>query len=238
LSLLGSPAGLRLSAIETRWSIVPYQPSATVAERDERWRQFLATYDDAMIAYVRAILRSYPASRGASPSAEDVVQDFLAVCLEKDWLGRAAPGVTRKFRALLQTMLRLWTYGCVKSSLRIRRRPPPGRQEVLLDEALAEMADPAKTPEEAVFDGEWARATVARAVALLKREKSAYAGVIEGALAINAVGPREPRPGITPVKWSRAQTAFREAFFLVLRETVDSVDDLPEEWRHLAAFLP
>ncbi len=240
MGLLRPPSGARLREIATRWSLVPRAAEQDDRARRERWRAFLDVYRAPMVRYAEALRRRLPAAAQRAFEAEDAVQAFLAACLEKGWLAAAAPGATRRFRALLQTLLRRWIGREADHALAARRRPPPGADPVSLEELL-EGDDRTAAPDELgrAFDRDWAREMVARALERLRATHPAYAAAVERLMRAEAAAPREPSvPGITPVLKLRATRAFVTSFTDVLGETVATPDDLPEEWRHLAEHLP
>ena len=151
---------------ETRWSIVRLLAGEPEAEnRDSTWHQAWGTlcrmYQDAMEGLVRRVLKA----RGGAvrvDEAEDVVQAFLAACVEKNYLLKADPRIG-KFRTFLAVCLRRYTIKYCEmrhAKKRLPDRPIASFEEVLdgLDRSGAvEIADEA-------FSEEWAACVLESAI--------------------------------------------------------------------------
>ena len=207
----------RLRSIPTRRSLLPPPADRTDTRWQEAWRHLFDAYVPAMRAYVAALLRAHPPSVG---DPEDVVQGYLATCLEKGWLDRDAKDV-RCFRAYLQTQLRRFTHAWVRDRLAAKRTP---------ERPLLDAADhpPAVDDEAAVaaLDEALMRVVVDRALATLRAGNEDYAEVVADLLRTDGEGSpdlaarlRRP-PAVLAVLRHRARKRFAALLAEELRATV------------------
>jgi len=141
----------------TRWSMV-----VDAAGQGESARAALTalceTYRPPVLAYVRAHMR-----RGEE--AEDLVQEFFALLLERRLAERADPERGR-FRSFLLTSLKNFLINERERSNALRRG---GGVQILREAAIELVADGEPGPEEA-FDREWARTVLREGLRRLEQE--------------------------------------------------------------------
>ena len=129
---------------ETRWSQILRlgQRGDTPEEQrawSDAWDYLFATFRPALENQVRRVLR-----RNGFPeqACEDVVQDFWAKCLEKDWLTKADRQIG-KFRTFAYVCARRFTSNQVAKARAAKRAPQDGKR-LLPQEAAAGVAAPAR----------------------------------------------------------------------------------------------
>lgn len=148
----------------TRWSVILRASRPGTAEAAEALELLCRTYWYPVYAYVR--------SRGCGPEdAQDLVQEFFARLLEKNWLADIAPGAGR-FRCFLLTAVKRFLLNEHDRRTALKR----GGGQVLLsiDEAQAEgrfSQEPAthETPEK-IFERRWALEVLDQALGSLRSE--------------------------------------------------------------------
>src|SRR5579859_3033765 len=156
-------AGERRFAI-TRWSVVLRASRPGTPEADEALELLCRTYWYPVYAYVR--------SRGHGPEdAQDLVQEFFARLLEKNWLAEIEPG-GGKFRSFLLTAMKRFLVNDYDHRRALKRGG--GRTILSLNEEQSEghyLREPAtqETPE-SIFERRWALAVLDQALAALRME--------------------------------------------------------------------
>ncbi len=231
-------AGPRLRSIVTRRSLLP--PPADRQDRrfEESWRHLVGTYAPALRRYVASLLGSLTGRAADAGEVEDVVQGYLAACLEKGWLAREGPAL-RSFRAWVSTQLRRYVLDHL-DRLHAHKRGA-GRQAG--EAPLARVASAAPDPAEALDRG-WVEVAVAEALRLLRAGNADYAAVIDDLLATDGQGSPDlaerlgrPRSALDVLR-HRARKRFATLFEEQLRLTVRDEDDFEQQWSALAPFLP
>ena len=148
--------------------------------------------------------------RASAEEAAEVVQGFLAACLEKGWLERADPG-RGSFRAFVRTLLRRYVYA------RLREGQARARTLSLDAGDLAEPADD-EQPDLDAFDRGFVEIAVERALARLLRERERYHAVVADLIATDGEGSSDlpGRLGVSdaqfPVLRHRARKRFARLF--------------------------
>ena len=156
----------------TQWNMIDLagrrRPGAKEDELhwEEAWSHLTRKYRSAFEYTVRDSLRRFGGGAIHPDQAGDVVQGFLASCVERGWLLRASPRFGR-FRAFVFTLLRRYTQKQVEAA-RAQKRFPVGGY-VPLDELLAlEELATAHVPGHDTLD-EWVQCLVAASVDRVRR---------------------------------------------------------------------
>jgi DNA-directed RNA polymerase specialized sigma24 family protein len=230
---------MRLRSIRTRRSLLPTPVDRADPQWERSWRHLLETYAPAMRRYVEALLRR---SLGGSPGPEeaaDVVQDFLASCLEHGWLSKEA-GDIRCFRAYLQVVLKRFTWNHVERKKAAKR--DPGRP--MSDVGLAAVADEASDPAARALDEGLLTVALDAALAALRAGNEAYAEIIADLLRTNGEGSPDlaarlgRAPGDLAVLRHRARKRFATLFADELRATVKDDDAFGDLLKRLEPLVP
>lgn len=220
----------------TRWSLVI---AATEDESREALESLCRAYWFPLFAYVRR--RGY-----AEEDAKDLTQGFFARLLERDDLSTLNPDKGR-LRSFLLVSMRHYLADQADRRDALKRRA--FRDAVPLDEAFAQrprfQASEELSPE-VVFERQWARRVLERALERLRRSASSE---IEGerlqALEVYLTGDRAAPPqevtaqrlGISIGAVRTAVHRLRHRFGRSLREeiadTVADPEDVDDELRHL-----
>jgi DNA-directed RNA polymerase specialized sigma24 family protein len=186
----------------------------------------------AMVRYVTRLLTPALGSARARQDAPDVVQAYLAACLEKGWLARDADDV-RCFRAYLQTQLRRFC----SDHLDRRFAAKPA-------EALSGVQDPRGTDAAEELDRGWIDVAVGRALATLQRHNHDYYEVVADLLRTGGEGSPDlaARMDRSPTQLvhlrHRARRRFAALFHDELRETVRDDEAFADLARRLEPHLP
>ena len=229
--------GPDLRTIVTRRSLLPPPGDPRDARWTAAWEHLFQVYGPALRGYVRALLNRLP---GGDPGeAEDVVQSYLAACLENGWLARD-DGRIRCFRAWLQVQVRRYAISWVRRSTAAKRGGRAAGATVL-PERVAEPR-PRAAPD-ALSEG-WVEVALTRALERLRRGNALYAAVIDDL----RLGDGEPSADLgerlrqTPRQLTlvrhRARRRLSTLFAEELRATVRDEGAFEELWRTLEPFLP
>lgn len=138
----------------THWSRL-VDAGSTVADRESARSFFFQRYRGVLYGFFRR-------SGESKEDAEDLVQEFFASAIERDFLGRADPARGR-FRSYLRAAAERFLTDARRTRNRQKRRPEGGLRR--LDRVEdgewrgLEPADDGLTPERA-FDRDWARALI------------------------------------------------------------------------------
>ncbi|MBM3989229.1 MAG: sigma-70 family RNA polymerase sigma factor [Planctomycetes bacterium] len=235
--------GSSASFLTTRWSMV-----ASLSARDEpRARSALSELCEQYWAPLYAFLRR----RGLDAhEAADTVQGFFARLLEKRDFGELSAERGR-FRAFLIAALR---HHLAHERAREDAQKRGGAARVIsLDPADADghlhlPAAPGLTPEQA-YEREWALSLLARALSAVQAEfaaagKSDLFELLRPALQdpeLAGVAAMAARSGLSEgairVAGSRLRKRYREVLRALVRDTVDSADDVDSELASLFEAL-
>lgn len=144
---------------DTRATLVVALSSRSAEDRARALDLIARVYREPMIVLLR---HRWNLDRDA---AEDVVQEFFARAVEKEWFSRFDPSRGR-FRAFLRTCLEDFARTQHRDSQRLKRGG--GAETVPLNPESAELASDQDL--ERIFDQEWARAVLTLAAQELRRE--------------------------------------------------------------------
>ena len=174
--------------VATRWSIVLRASRPGTPEAAEALEVLCRSYWYPIYGYVR--------SRGHGPDdAQDLVQEFFARLLEKNWLANIEPE-TGKFRCFLLTAVKRFLLNDFDH--RNAQKRGGGRTVLSLNAEQAEgryFAEPAtdETPER-IFDRHWALAVLDQALTSLRSE-AAKMGKAKEFQLLGSFLSREAEPG-------------------------------------------
>jgi DNA-directed RNA polymerase specialized sigma24 family protein len=194
-------------------------------------------YAPAMRRYVAAILSSAGGPRDPDTAA-DVVQAYLATCLEKGWLQRDGDEI-RCFRAYLQVQLRRFTLAWLRDQGAARRSPPNRPTDVGLETVAAVAADVG-----GALDAALVEAAVAQAHARLRRGNETYAEIVADLLRTHGEGSPDLAERIghsradLPVLRHRAKRRFAVLLASELRATVREDEAYEALLRCVEPYLP
>jgi RNA polymerase sigma-70 factor (ECF subfamily) len=221
----------------TRWSMVVDAAGEGLRAR-AALEALCETYRPPVLAYVRARVR-----RGEE--AEDLVQDFFALLLERRLAARADP--TRgRFRSFLLTSLKNFL---VNERERANAQRRGGGTKLLPAAELELVADDDPGPE-AAFDREWARAVLQEGLRRLEHE-AAQAGRSELFAVLRPFLVEAPdeadyetvgnaqglRRNTIAVAVHRLRSRLQELVREVLADAASDAPDLETELRHLREVL-
>jgi len=229
----------RLRSIVTRPSLLPRLADRGEAAWSDGWQYLFALYAPAMVRYVRGILFHATRRRADPEDAQDIVQEYLSVCLDKDWLTRDVASI-RCFRAYLQTQLKRFVYRQLDHKFAKKRHP--GAMAPV--EALDGVAGPGGDPSVGDLDEGWVAVAVKQALAALRHGNEIYAEVISDLLRTEGDGSPDlaERMGQTPQQLThlrhRARKRFATLFHEELRQTVVDDEAFDELCQRLQPYLP
>ncbi len=244
MSILSRTPPRRDSWALTQWSILSKLDRREEPHWQASWTYLMETYRAPMERYVRRVLSRTRGRPASHEEAAEIVQDFLATCVEKEWLSRADP--TRgRFRAYIQTLLKRYVYRVIKHANAQRRSPGPDRQVYSLLEDRDESGEAAvEDPSDLdAFNEGWVQVAVDRALKTLATEHERYQAVVADLIATDGEGSADlaQRMGLSraqfPVLKHRARKRFCKLFEEELAKTVGDQDAFDEEWRALQPYL-
>ncbi len=230
-------AGERLRSIATRRSLLPPPGAIDTPEARRSFDWLFRRYTPAMGRYVRAILRRSGGPLGEA-DAEDVVQGYLAECLEKGWLSHAG-GDVRCFRAWLQTQLRRYVLTRLRDARAAKRSAgaPSGADP---DELGSSAEDPAARD----LDRGFVEVATGLAMEDLRAGNSIYHEIIADLLRTDGAGSADLGARLARSEAQlvhlrhRARRRFAILLFDRLRETVRDDEDHAALCRRLEHLLP
>ena len=243
MSILSPEPPRRDGWAETRWSHLARLGRPDEPAGEDAWAYLAQTYRPPMERYVRRVLSRV---RGRAPTPEevqDVVQGFLAACVEKGWLDRADPERGR-FRAYLQTLLKRYTYKTLRHA-NAQRRSPGGDRRVysLTDTNAAEALSEEDRQDFEAFNESWVGVAVDRTLVRLAEEHERYQTILVDLVATDGEGSADmaarlavSRSQLAVLK-HRARKRFAKLFEEELAHTVGDPDAFAEEWRALQPYL-
>jgi hypothetical protein len=175
----------------TRWSQIGHLGQRGTTPEQQRawadaWAYLFTTFRPALENQVRRVLRrnGFPADE-----CEDVVQEFWAQCLEKDWLTKADRRIGR-FRTFARVVVRRFTSKHVAARRALRRAPPLPRV------SLTGMEDsvPARASD-AGFHADWDRCRMDEAIRRVAQRSPRNAAWLRARLdAEEAAASSRPAP--------------------------------------------
>jgi DNA-directed RNA polymerase specialized sigma24 family protein len=228
----------------TRWSQVRRlgsRSSLDVAEErawEASWEHLVVKYRPAFLFTARDCLRRAGGSVATPDQAEDVVQGFMAACLDKGWLQRAAPEYGR-FRAFAFTLVRRYTFKYVEAA-RAQKRAPDGKT-VQFDETDVAGPSEASTSPESIQS--WMACLLAACTARVRARSENNAKVLE--LIVRDSGSSNTDmaeilgwpPGQVALARHRGIKMLRQELRTEMRETVRSARDYEDELELLRPYL-
>lgn len=239
----------------------PPPPAEAAPRRGSRdweadWAHLLSRWTEPMRRQVRRVWARAPREVVAVHDPGDVVQAFLAACLEKGWLERVDPA-RGGVGAYLLTLVRRFALGVLRREGARRRRPAAGcvSIDLALGDAPGAGAAPAapatagapEAPDGAGLDAfyrGWVGVAVDRALGRLGRAHPRDREVIADLIATD--GQQSPdlgarlglAPGPLAVLKHRARRRFARLFEEELARAVPAAEDLAALRRGLRGFLP
>jgi len=228
----------------THWSLVLLAGQQPSSQSTAALEQLCKSYWQPIFSFARR--------RGWSEEdAKDVTQQFFFNLLERKDFSGLDP-LKGKFRTFLLTA---FTHFLANEFDRAHaQKRGGGKLLVALHEISEEFCDPGlslpETNAAKLFDVNWARAVVRRALEALKKEsvaagKSAQFGVLKSFLVAEAVeggyAPAAQQLGVAPASVAvlvhRLRQRYRELVRAEVAQTVTNPTELDEEMRHLFEVL-
>ncbi|BCX47535.1 RNA polymerase subunit sigma-24 [Haloferula helveola] len=217
--------------------------SAAAAEDGERqraWEEFDHLYRGPLLVFIRRC--GCPGDR-----AEDLLQSFLSVVAERNWLAEADPE-RGKMRTFLLTRLKRHLNDARKHDQALKRGG--GTESVDFDEVSAVLADPgSERKAESEFDRAWAKAILDRTLRSLEESSEARGtGEVFRLLKGQITGGSEEKlgavaatlqqsEGAVRMRLQRLREEFRKRLRAEVAETLLPDEDVSEEMRYLAQVL-
>ncbi|MCA9316600.1 MAG: sigma-70 family RNA polymerase sigma factor [Planctomycetes bacterium] len=234
-----SPAGYH----DTRWSLLRLladdREGAQASTRwQEAWRDLVSAYRPAMERLARRTLMSQ-GGPALADEAEDVVQGFLAACLESNLLAKADASLGR-FRAFLSVCLRRYAMN-FSASRRAHRRMPQS-QLLGLDEH-AGIAAPAAQAADDELSRDWVECLLRSATRRVRTRSARNAEIIDHLVQSPQLPQQElgDRLGIphhqVALRVLRARRMLAEELWREVKDATSSPADLEAERRELQPFL-
>jgi RNA polymerase sigma factor (sigma-70 family) len=221
----------------THWSVVLAAGQSASPDAQQALEKLCRTYWYPLYAFVRR--------QGRSPEdAQDLVQEFFARFLAKDYLGLADPARGR-FRSFLLASLKNFLAETHRHATRLKRG---GGQTVFSWDGEAEPKD--ESTAEALFEQRWAMTLLETALARLGAElvsagKERFFTELKGQLWGEPDAPSyaelsarlEMSEGALKVTVHRLRQRFRELLREEVAHTVTDAAEIDEELRHLVAVV-
>ena len=224
----------------TRWSMIQNTGAAEDGVRDRAWEEFDHLYRAPLLGFIRRC--GWPSER-----TEDLLQSFLTIVAERNWLAEADPD-RGKMRTFLLSRLKRHLHDALKHD-RAQKRGG-GAEKVALEEVSAFLAEPESEREaECEFDREWARAILDRTLVTLEQRANAKGrGHIFQILKGQITGDSEKRlseaaqvlgqsEGAVRMQLQRLREDFRNRLRAEVAETLLPGEDVSDEMRYLARVL-
>ena len=229
----------RLRSIVTRKSLLPKLADRDNSSWADSWQILFSLYTPAMVRYVSSVL-SRALKRPADPEeAQDIVQDYFSMCIEKGWLSRDVESI-RCFRAYLQTHLKRFVYKHLDRKFAQKRHPGALASPDALEGVMGEGLDPSTIE----LDEGWVAVAVEQALAELRGGNELYAEIIADLLRTDGEGSKDlgERLGQSNTQLThlrhRARKRFGTLFHEHLRQTVLDDDAFEELCDRLERYLP
>jgi len=228
-----------LRSIVTRKSLLPRLADREGPAWGDSWQLLFSLYSPAMVRYVRSVLGRISRRPTDADEAHDIVQDYFAQCLEKDWLVRDVESI-RCFRAYLQVQLKRFVYKHLEHKTAQKRNPGSMASAETLEGVMGDDLDPSA----AELDEGWVAVAVEQALGELRAGNELYAEVIADLLRTEGEGSADlpERLGQTSKQVThlrhRARKRFSTLFHEQLRQTVQDDDAFDELCERLESVLP
>jgi RNA polymerase sigma factor (sigma-70 family) len=227
----------------THWSVVLTAADRDAPNRQEALSYLCEAYWYPLYAFARR--QGHPAHE-----AEELVQEFFARTLERDFLNRAGPEKGR-FRSFLLICLRRFLAN-YRESMRAQKRGG-GRRIVSIDSGLAEdrfRREPAhELTAERIFERRWALTLLERVLTVLADEMSAsgkehlfetlkvYLTAGDGPPYADTAGVLEISEGAVKVAVHRLRARYRRLIRSEIAKTLNDPADVADEIRSLFSAL-
>ena len=207
----------------------------------EAWKHIMDCYTPAMVRFARSLLRRGGGGVVTPDEAEDIVQSFLAQCIEKNWLDRADPEVGR-FRVFVRVLLARYTRDMIEKR-RARKRTPAGGPTVPVD-PLIELIGDRNAPElELRLQADWAECMARAALARVHARSPKNGQVLEAIIRMRGGDSDvlaelfgEPKERMAVIQY-RARRMLAEELWNEINETVMDPDQREQERLVLVPFL-
>lgn len=222
---------------ETNWSTVL---TAKAADEDVR----LAAMERLLTRYRRPILLEFQSRvRCAEPEAEELAQEFIFICLRRDFLKNVGPEKGR-FRSFIKA--------CIANFLRDRHRERATQPEAVSldetdDEGTRRFDPPAESDHpETGLDDQWARQVVALALKQLEEECMAarrgalFAGLkpfLHGEPDGDGYAPLAARLGMNEGALRTATHRMRQRLGELIEEEIKQTVGNGQDWREELRYL-
>jgi len=231
----------------THWSQFVALRAGVGAERTAILNFLIQRYWKPVYCYLRR-------SGCGEEEAKDLVQDFFAFCLQRDFFDQAEPARGR-FRSYLLGSVQHFLANARRAAHAQKRRPEKGfvplRDPATASSAGFEPAD--RSTPEAVFHHAWVTDLVQRVLRRLEQEcqttdKQAHYEILRQRLVLPALGGAERPPlrdlaqrfGLSEKQAANCLITARRAFQRLLQEEIRgyarSEDEVVEEMRDLRRF--
>lgn len=226
----------------TRWTMF-----TGLADRDDRasfqraWERLYADYRGVFVAFTGFCLRRMGGHTLANNEAEDVVDSFLAECLEKDWLTRADQSKGR-FRTFIRKLLARYTKDWMARRT-AKKRMPEGGAPVNVDD-LGQLATAEESRDlEAAMDEEWVQHLLRGAHESLRERNARNAIAIEWVMKDPSISHEDlalhmnMKVARVGVQLYRARQMFAEELWERVKQTCADADDYQRERAALRPWL-
>lgn len=232
----------------TRWSQLAALRNGVAAERNAILNFLIQRYWKPVYCYLRR-------SGCGEEDAKDLVQDFFAFCLQRDFFDQADPARGR-FRSFLLGSLQHFLANARRAANAQKRRPEQGfvplRDPATASSTGVEPAD--RTTPEAVFHHAWVTYLIQRVLRRLEQEcqttdKQAHYEILRQRLVLPAMEGAEPPPlrdlaqrfGLSEKQAANCLLTARRAYQRLLQEEIrryaTSEDEVVAEIHDLFHFL-
>jgi RNA polymerase sigma-70 factor (ECF subfamily) len=230
--------------VTTHWSVVIAAGQGDSEPRRAALEKLCRTYWYPLYAFVRRL--------GHQPhDAEDLVQSFFVVCLEKNYLGVADQGKGR-FRSFLLVALKRFLAN--ERDKALTRKRGGAQVHIALDALTAEQRyalEPAdRLSADKLYERRWALTLLDQVIARLQSEQAAAGrGVVFEQLKEFLTSPGRGTPyselaarlglseGAVKVAIHRLRQRYRELLEEEIAHTVSAPEEIQEERRHLLSAL-
>ena len=224
----------------TRWSMIQNAAAMEKRVRERAWEEFDHLYRRPLLAFIRRC--GWPESR-----AEDLLQSFLAVAAEKNWLAEADPE-RGKMRTFLLGRLKRHLNDVRKHDQAQKRGG--GAPAIDLDEVAAVLEDPVASREaECEFDKAWAQSILDHTLGSMEEKANARGrGEVFQSLRGLLLGDSDEKlttaaarlnqsEGAIRMQLQRMREDFRKRLRAEVAETLMPEEDVSTEMRYLARVL-
>jgi RNA polymerase sigma factor (sigma-70 family) len=211
-----------------------------------------ATFSELCAAYYAPVLAFVRRATHDDDAAQDLTQGFFAQLIAHHGLDTVEPGHGR-FRSYLLGAVKNYLikqHDYAAAAKRGGGQVPLSIQGETDTSLELQIPDPTAVAPDTVFDREWARAVVARAVATLAAElvaagkgeqfkqlKPWLLGEVEGLSQAEAARRLEISEGAVKVAIHRLRKRFREVLKEEVAQTLDNPTQVREELRYLVEVL-